>query len=405
MTPMFYYTARARDGSLIRGSIECADERTALSSLRSRAVFVTSLVPAGSVRASLTALFDRPPARAGRIAFFRSFATMIKAGVAINRALEVTRSESANSSMRESIQGLIHDLENGFSLSEAIARRPRHFAPVHAIMVHAGEVSGTLDDVLGRLAASLEREQALHKRLGVALIYPAFVATAALGLVVFLVAAIVPAFESMYTEMHVRLPALTLLLITAGKWLRSPLVWAAVPLFCGLTYIAASFARPRGTGAGVLELLGYRLPLVGTAFRKAALARIARVLGSLMHAGVGVVEAFDVAASASPGVLYSDSLREIGRGLAQGVSISSGFERSRLYDALFLQLVRVGEETGALDAMLLQLADYYEADVESRLSSLSAIVEPLLILFLGGIVGLVVSAIFIPLYSLIGSIR
>lgn len=402
---LYYYTARTIGGRFVKGSLEAQAPASALSTLRSRALFVTSLEHPGSFRGSVASLLNlMPVGHAKMVAFFRSFATLVHAGVSIKKSLEVTIEQCSDPRLREALSSVSAGIEAGLSLSDALARHPNEFAKLQIACVRAGELSGTLDEVLERLAAVLERERVARKRIGAALAYPCIVLAAAIGLIFFLLTTIVPVFSAMYSQMRVPLPPATAALITIGEWLHGSGALAAA--LC-LAIAAASAAVVR-TSTGVraaMESLLFHVPYLGAVRRKSCASRFARLLGTLLRSGVGIIPALDVTAESIDGSPYSGDLRNIRLALQNGSAFSTPLTQSRLFEAMFVQMVAVGEETGSLDAMLLKIADYYDVDVEVALSTLGAVLEPAMILFLGGAVAFIVSAIFIPLYTLIGNIR
>ena len=398
MPALFHYTARSSEGVFVRGSLEAADAAAALGWLRARALFVTSLESGSGIRGSVAGAIGGKANAGAVVSFFRSFSVLVHAGVPMRRALDVTVQQCADGRLREALAAVAADLENGLSLSDAMARRPRDFRPLHVTLIKAGEAGGVLDDVLERLAELLERERTARKRLGAALVYPGTVAAAASALVVFLLTSVVPMFRSMYEQMHVPLPPITAMLLEAGSALQLPWTWAAIVLGLGSCAAAARSARVR-------EALFLRAPFAGSVMRKAALAMLARTLGTLLRSGVGIVAALEVAAETVARTPYSESLAALRASLAGGAAFSQTLARSSLYEPLFIQMLRVGEETGTLDAMLLRIADYYDLDVETALAALGSLLEPFLMLFLGGAVAFITAAVFIPLYTLIGSMK
>jgi type IV pilus assembly protein PilC len=286
-----------------------------------------------------------------------------------------------------------------------MARHPREFSRLFVAMVRAGEIGGVLDEVFDRLATVLERDRAVRKRIVASLTYPIAVCCAAIGLVLFLLVSIVPMFRAMYEQMHVALPPMTSALIATASALESPITW----IFCGAAAAASAaalaYALRNETTASACEGMVLRLPVIGTIARKATVARLARMLGTLLRSGVALVAALEVVSEVAGSIAHRQSLRALRQSIAEGSTVSEPLARSGLYEPMFLQLVRVGEETGALDAMLLRIADYYDVDVEAALTSLGSLLEPAMIVILGGAVGFIVSAIFIPLYTLIGNMK
>jgi len=403
---LFAYTARNGEGRFVAGSLQAENRGQALAHLRTRSLFVTSLTQPGTAYGVVGSMLTAWPVSAtARTVFFRAFATLIRAGVPIRRALDVVVESARDARLREALRSVSSDIESGSELSTAMARRPREFPRLFVAMIRAGELGGALDDILERIAALLERHSAIRKRVRSAMAYPLIVATAALALVLFLVGSTVPAFASMFTETHMTLPWTTRALIATGNALRQPIVWfalAAIPIaIVGLIRAARRFEGV----AMQIDGATLALPIFGAILRKAVIARFSRTLGALLRSGVPLLGALDAAQDVVENAVYARFTRQLGASLREGTPVVAALERSSLFDGLFRQLVRVGEETGTLDAMLLRIAEYYELDVESAIAALGSVLEPILIIGLGALVGLIVASILVPLYSMIGSIK
>jgi type IV pilus assembly protein PilC len=402
---LYRYPARAAAGALVRGSMEAPSVDAVLASLRTRALFVTAVdretLFARTVGRSLHV---GAPSRRALLAFFRSFSTLIRAGVPMRRALDVTIERASDSVLRESLRSVLADVERGSALSDALERRPRAFAPLYVAMIRAGEAGGILDDVLDRLASFLERDADLRKKVRAALAYPAVVVTAAFALVIFLMARIVPMFAQMFDAFHADLPATTRFLLAAGDALQRPAAWIGtigiIVLAGGLVAGAVRTER----GALALDRVRLRLPVFGPLLHKAITARIARMLATLLRSGIELVTAIDVVRPVAGSPAYAAALERVDVALRAGDALTTPLEAARLFDPLAVALVRVGEETGLLDEMLLKVAAYFETDVEAAIATLGAVIEPALIGVLGAVVGFIVFSVFIPLYSLIGSV-
>jgi type IV pilus assembly protein PilC len=401
----FHYTARSLDGQAIRGSMHAADAGSVLELLRSRSLFVTGVAPqsdlAERIGRALRIGTVRPPAL---LAFFRSFATLLRAGVSIQRALTVTVERSDDARLAETLRSVRADVEHGAALSAALQRHPREFPALFIAMIAAGETGGILDDVLERLALLLERQTLLRKKLRGVLAYPAIVMVAAAALLVFLIVSIVPMFAGLFDSFHVALPPATLFLVSAGRMLATPQPW----LITAATVPAAAFALDRcaRTAAGALfvDRIRLRIPVVGPLLRKAVTARVMRLLATLLRSGVELVAAIEAVIPVAGSPHYAHALRSVIAALRNGESLAEPLSDSRVFDPLVAALVQVGEETGLLDEMLLTLAEYFESDVEAAIATLGAVIEPALILALGAVVGFIVLSIFLPLYSFIGSV-
>ncbi len=406
MAVLFSYTARSTDGRFVAGSMQAESQEHALSHLRMRSLFVTSLQRSVSVKGNVTGLFALLPVRASaRLTFFRSLATLVRAGVPLRRALDVTIEQCADARLAEALRSVASDIDTGTSLSFALSRRPREFSQLFVAMIKAGELGGVLDQVLERLATMLELDRAMQKRLSAALAYPAVVTCAAIALVLFLVANIVPAFAGLFAQMHVKVPLSTKILIAVGSAMSSPINDALVLAVVGAGAFGLRVAWTRPQLAAQLDRVMLRLPLAGALIRKAIVARIARTLGTLLRSGVPILSALSSCEEVVGSVLYARAMQNVADELRDGHAMTVPLENSRLFDPIFLQLVRVGEETGTLDAMLLRVAEYFEVDVESAIAALGSIIEPVLIIVLGTVVGTIVASVLIPLYSIIGSIK
>ncbi|GAC1577768.1 MAG: type II secretion system F family protein [Candidatus Elarobacter sp.] len=401
----FRYTARTVDGDVVRGAVEAASPEAVLAGLRTRALFVTAIDRESALeRVMARSLHLGAPSRRALLAFFRSFSTLIRAGVPMRRALEVTIERATDGAMRESLRSVLADIEHGSSLGDAFERRPRAFAPLTVAMIRAGEAGGILDDVLERLASFLERDADLRKKLRAALAYPAVVMSAAFGLVLFLLVRIVPMFAQMFDAFHVDVPPATRLLLGTGTALQHPATWLGALASLALGSIAlAALARTRG-GALLWDRLRLRLPIAGPILHKTITARIARTLGTLLRSGIELVTAIAVVKPVAGSPAYAAALERADVALREGDTLTAPLESSRLFDPLAVALIRVGEETGLVDEMLLKVASYFETDVEAAIATLSAVLEPALIGVLGVVVGFIVFSVFIPLYSLIGSV-
>jgi type IV pilus assembly protein PilC len=346
-----------------------------------------------------------PVSRTARMTFVRSLATLVRAGVPLRRALEIVTAGCRDSRLREALQSVASDIDSGVALSAAFEKRPSEFSVLFIAMIRAGELAGAVDDVLDRVATFMEYENAARKRLQSALAYPAVVTLAAIGLVLFLVSNTVPAFSQLFAQMHVDLPFTTRVLLAVGAALQSPLSYLALPAAAAGIAFGWSGARRSSVALAVIDRAVLMVPVFGAIVRMSLLARFARTLGTLLRSGVPLLSALHASREVVTNASYALRITKIADDLAQGATISDAFGAAHMYDNLVLALVRVGEETGALDDMLIRVAEYYEVDVETTISSLAGILEPIIIVVLGAIVGTIVGSILIPLYSMIGSIK
>jgi type IV pilus assembly protein PilC len=402
---VYRYAARTTDGELIRGSMEAPTREAVLASLATRALFVTALDREHAVGSAVRrSLHIGVPARSALLAFFRSFATLVRAGVPLRRALEICIARTGDGALREALRAVAADVDRGGAVGDALARRPRVFGRLQIAMIRAGEAGGILDDVLERLASLLERDADVRKKLRAALAYPAAGFTAASVLVVFLLARIVPMFAQMFVAFHVEIPLTTRLLLALGTALAQPALWAGCVAVAVLGAAALTLIARTERGAVALDRARLTLPLFGPLLRRSITARIARTLATLLRSGMDLVAAIGVVRPVAGSPAYARALEQVDVALREGDPLTAPLLESPLFDPLAVALIGVGEETGLLDEMLLRAAAYFESDVEAALATLGATLEPALIGGLGVVVGFIVFSVFIPLYSLIGSV-
>jgi len=400
----FRYRARTAAGELVRGSVHAADAQGAAAAISERALFVTAVTPERHATNHLLRLWPRSSSTRSRVAFFRCFATLIAAGVPLRRALAVSIERCEDRALLGALIDVHHSVERGDPLSSALRPHPREFSPLVVAMIAAGETGGILDDVLSRIATFLERDLDLRTRMIAALAYPATVLVASIALIAFLIVRVIPMFATLFASFHVPLPPATQAMLTIGVVLSQPSSRVATAIVVAAIPLAIAGLRRSSNGRHALDRLRFRIPVSGRLARTAITARLARMLGTLVHAGVDLNAAFAVLVSVSGSELYAAALQRIALALREGEPLAQPLGASGLFDPMLITLVGVGEETGMLDDLLITAAAYFEADVSGTIATLAAVLEPALILFLGAIVGAIVSSVFVPLYALIGGV-
>lgn len=403
---LFSYTARSAQGDLVRGTLEAPNGESAAALLRSRDLYVTSLrdtdTPLGAI---LSLPHVAPVPHRSLAAFFRSFSTLVECGVPIRRCLEVTGTQCSSARLREALSSVGAAIETGLPLSDAMARCPREFPPLFVAMIRAGEFGGTLDQTLERVAQIVEMEASMRRRVASALAYPAFVSCAAVGIGAFLLTSVLPMFRTLYAQLHVPLPRITLALLALGSVAASPKNWIAIVVLAAIAVVAAWRLSRIPDVARFMDSCALRTPVAGTLLRKGATARFARLLAALLGSGVPLASSLRLIGGAMRNRIFQSSVDRLSAELSTGAALSKPLAGTGLYEPVFIQLVRAGEETGTLERMLARAADYYDAETEAALMALTSIVEPALILVLGGVVGTIVASVFIPLYTMIGSLK
>lgn len=402
----FEYRAYTGDGSIVRGCVRSESVDEALASLRTRALFVTSLRSARTAAGRVGGLMRRARMRRGdRQAHFRSLATLVGAGVGICAALNAVADETKDEGLRETLASLRAEVERGSSFAAAAERHPEEFSSVTLALLRAGERRGAMDEALAEAAALDERRRAIRRRLTTTLTYPAIVTVAAVGLLGYVVGSTLPAFASLFAQLRVPLPITTRVLLRIALLLHDPRA-LGVTLLGGLGMVLVVLAAARRTAVrAAFDDVLRRAPVIGPIVTMAAIARFARTFGTLLRGGVALPDALTGAIDTAGNAHVRRALQAAVAAIARGDSVSQAFGACRIFTPSFMQLTRAGEASGALDIMMLRLCTYYEDDLDAALSVVSSSLEPLLICLLGGAIATVVGSVIVPLYSMIGSLR
>lgn len=419
----YTYTARDANGATQNGTIEADTEALAQSRLREQGYFVQSLrrtkgKEGGAKKAAKPkAVTTKPKEKksfsfgggikvAELTVFCRQFSTMIDAGVSLVRCLAVLQEQSPNQRFRRILADLQVEVESGNTLSRAMAKYPRIFNSLFIGLIKAGEVGGVLEESLQRLSSFLEKDLELRRKVKGAMTYPVIVMilsiTAVLGLTTF----ILPSFFDTFTQLGLgrdTMPAMTVFMMDASAFLRNgfPLrhIIIGIVLFAAFTAWKA-FTRTR-FGRRFADRLKLKAPVLGSLNHKIALSRFARTLATLLVSGVPILQAMETVAGTVDNAIISDAIMDARASIREGDRIGDPLQRSKMFPPMVVQMISIGEESGALDAMLTKVAEFYEDEVDSAIESLTSAIEPLLIVFLGGSVGFIVIAVMMPMAAII----
>lgn len=405
--PVFVFEARDADGQLKKDKIEAPNKRVAQQRLQEQKMTVIKLEQqaGGVANTDLLGWYQnwKKVNEQALTVFSRQFATMINAGLAMVRCLDILSEQTEDKKLQQTLVQIRRDVEGGSTLSAALQKHPQVFSTLYHSMVKAGEMGGVLDEVLDRLAGFMEKDFALKKKVKSALTYPVVILIMAIGIVFFLVTYILPTFVSMFESMNVQLPWTTQMLITLTKLMRDPvfLISLIVVFFVGAFALRQWIKTP--IGRRNYDAFKLSIPVFGLLNKKVAISRFCRTLGTLLSSGVPIMQALEIVGKASGNEVIAMTVGKIRESIREGESIASPLGASGMFPPMVTQMVAVGEETGNLDAMLSKIADFYDTEVEYLLSSLTSMLEPIMIVGMGGIVGFIVVSVFMPLYQLIGA--
>ncbi|HEY1563623.1 MAG TPA: type II secretion system F family protein [Gaiellaceae bacterium] len=395
----FAYTAISIEGLETVGEIHAPDLDAAREQLRIRGLLAHELreLPASGEEGLRTA-FKKIKPRSMQI-FSRQFSTMIEAGLNIVAALVILEDQTDDVYLAEIISELRADVEGGLLLSQAMARHPKVFNELYVSMVQAGEASGMLDNVLDRVADQIEKETKLKRRVKGAMIYPTVVFTFATLVLVAMLMFIVPIFAKIFTELHGQLPFLTRVVVSASDLLRQR--WYIIFPLVGFTVWGALRYKKTESGRQKWDQIKLRMPLkIGEVVLKIVMARLLRTLATLVAAGVDIIKALEISGSTAGNWLVEKALTEARIKVQEGVPIAEPLTNDPLFPPMVSQMVKIGEETGELEKMLSKIADFYEDEVDAAIQNLTSIIEPIMMIGVGMMVGVIIIAMYLPMFKM-----
>ncbi|MFG0293995.1 MAG: type II secretion system F family protein [Phycisphaerales bacterium JB065] len=431
--PSFSYQALDKSGKQQKGTIEAANSEEAIQRIKLQGYFPTSVREQkakkgkGAPEGSGTAQLQKKSGGGGGIVlpfakvkgkhlttFTRQLSTLQDAGLPLLRSLQILEQQQKPGLLKGTLQGVVEDVEGGSSLSEAMAKQPKAFNLLYTKMVAAGEVGGVLDVILQRLAEFMEKSQRLKRQIIGALVYPAAVITVAVLIVVGIMIFIIPQFEEVFADFDVALPKLTVMLTETSRWMAgnyptegAMMLPGAVYVVGGLVLVPIFFKLVRSVkpGKALLDRIILYIPIIGGLVRKTVIARFTRTLGTLIAAGVPILEAVTITKETCGNYVFEKALGNVHDSIREGETFAQPLREAKVCDAIVVNMIDVGEETGDMDSMLMKIADNYDEEVDTAVASLVSLLEPVMVIVLGGIVGTIVVAMFLPLISMIDGLQ
>ena len=402
----FEYSVRDAQGKIQKGSIEASSEAVVANRLRDMKLAPISIdeVKTGGLKTEI-----KIPGFSDRIGLkdisimARQLATMISAGLSLLRALTILAEQTENQALARVILDVRSDIEGGRSLSAALGRHPDVFPPLMINMVRAGEVGGFLDSVLSSVASNFESEVRLHGKIKSAMAYPTVVFAIAILAVVGMLLFIVPTFQKMFETLGGQLPFLTRILVAMSNGLKVGLIPLILLIILGM-YLWRTNKRKLGFRK-VVEPLYLKAPVFGGLVQKVALARFTRNLGAMLRAGVPILQSLDIVGEASGNIVVENATRAVRESVRSGNSLAKPLAAHSIFPPMAVQMMAVGEDTGALDQMLDKIADFYDQEVESTTEALTSLIEPLMIAVLGAIIGFMVIGLYMPIFSVFDLVK
>ncbi|HBF34149.1 TPA: pilus assembly protein PilC [Candidatus Sumerlaeota bacterium] len=406
---LFQYTARNNQGKVVTGTIEAGNQSVVIKQLREQGLLPTGIQEGATLGANTALAKTKPGGRSGKIrlddlvVFSRQFATMIRAGLPLIEVLNILSEQAEKATMRQVLKTIEKDVEAGSSLTEAMVKHPKVFNTFFVSMVKAGEAAGMLASILDQIATYMEKVASLQRKIKSAVMYPSVVATVAMLITVFLLTSVVPVFVDIFSAIEGELPMPTRIVLFASDTLRNYYPYVLAVLIGVAIFIFQ--ATKTKNGRYFLDRMKLRLPIFGPLFLKVAISKFSRTLSTLIRSGVSILAALDIVASTSGNCVVEEAVIKTRIAIQNGESIAKPLTESNIFPPMVTRMVDVGERVGSLESMLSKIADFYEDQVDATVSGLTSLIEPLLIVFLGVVVGFIVIAMFMPLFKMIEYIK
>jgi type IV pilus assembly protein PilC len=396
----YMWEGKTRVGGTTTGEIEAPNEAFVIAQLRRQ-----QIVPV-KVKAKPRDLRIALPWQRGKVSkkelavFTRQFATMIDAGLPLVQCLDILGMQQENAGFKKVILRVKEDVESGSTFADALGKHPKVFDDLFVNLVSAGEVGGILDTILARLAAYIEKAMKLGKQIKSAMVYPATILAVALIVTVVLLLYVIPIFGSMFADFGQALPLPTQIVLALSGYTRK--YFLVFVFFVVLVVFAIRWYYRRETGRRNIDRLLLRMPILGDLIRKIAVARFARTLATMVASGVPILEGMDIVAKSAGNKIIEEAVMKARTSISEGKTISEPLAESKVFPVMVTQMVGVGEATGALDAMLTKIADFYDDEVDAAVGALTSLLEPMLMIFLGVVIGGLVIAMYLPIFKLAG---
>ncbi len=396
--PVYKWVAETPRGKIIKGELEAANERVVRAQLRRRRLKVVKIKEQPKdIFENIS--FLQPKVKTKDVVIFtRQFSTMIDSGLPIVQGLTILSEQAENKTFRRILKEIVKDVQGGLSLGEALSKHPNVFDRLYVSLVSAGEAGGILEVTLQRLAAYLEKLEKLKSQIKGALTYPIVVIIIAIIVLAIIMVFVIPVFEKMFAEAGMPLPLPTQIVVNFSHFVKSKIhyiIGAAVGFFVLLKQIRKTYKGRKYTDA-----IALKLPVFGDLLRKSAIARFSRTLSTMVRSGVPILDALDIVSRTSGNAVVEEAVLDVKSGIAEGFTIAELLSEHELFPPMVVQMIAVGETTGALDTMLEKIADFYEDEVDAAVDALSSLIEPMLMVFLGGSIGSIIIAMYLPIFQM-----
>jgi type IV pilus assembly protein PilC len=402
--PVYTWKGKTRQGTVATGVMEAANQEAVMAQLRGQMLTPMTVKAKSKDISEYLGFLKQPIKTKDLVIFTRQFATMIDAGLPLVQCLKILGDQNENPTFKKIIEEVRSDVEQGSTFADALAKHPKPFDDLFCNLVAAGEVGGILDTILNRLAVYLEKADKLARKVKGAMVYPSTVLVVAIGVVVLLLVKVIPTFEKMFSDFGGELPGPTKIVVNVSNFMQE---WIGVFLV-GTTIAVIAFLQARRRSRKfrrTTDALFLKAPLFGSLLRKVAVARFTRTLGTMIASGVPILDGLEIVARTSGNMIIEEALNKVRSGIAEGRTIAEPLAESGVFPGMVVQMIAVGEETGAMETMLSKIADFYDDEVDAAVDALTAMLEPIMMVGLGGTVGSMLIAMYLPIFKIAETIN
>ena len=402
--PVYTWSGRTRQGAQKKGVLEALNEPAVMAQLRSQGIVPSKVKEKAKDLEDIFPFLQPKITTKDLVVFTRQFAVMIDAGLPLVQCLLILGEQMENASFKKIVREVRTGVEQGSTFAEALGKHPKVFSPLFVNLVAAGEVGGILDTILNRLAAYLEKADKLARQVKGAMVYPVTVLVIAIGVISLLLVKVIPVFENMFLDFGGDLPTPTQIVINISDWMQAYLGYCIV----GVTLFLMAFFRARAKSDRFryqTDRLFLAAPVFGPLLKKVAVARFTRTLGTMIASGVPILEGLDIVGRTAGNMVIEEEIQTVRAAITEGKTIAEPLQESKVFPGMVVQMIAVGEETGSMETMLSKIADFYDDEVDEAVAALTAMLEPIMIVFLGGAIGGILIAMYLPIFKIAENIN
>ncbi|MCH7868203.1 MAG: type II secretion system F family protein [Myxococcales bacterium] len=402
--PVFTWSGRTQQGANKKGVLEASDKNGVMAQLRAQGILPVSVKEKAKDLEEIFTFLQPKVVTKDLVIFTRQFAVMIDAGLPLVQCLQILGDNHENPTFKRVIAAVKIDVESGQTFAEALGHHPLVFDALFVNLIAAGEVGGILDTIMNRLATQLEKADKLARQLRGAMVYPATVSTIATAVIVLLLVKVIPVFEKMFSDFGGELPAPTAMVIAFSDFLQAYIMYFMAALFVFVSLFKQAYRRSPAFKYQV-HRFNLMLPIFGSIIKKVAVARFTRTLGTMISSGVPILDALDITARTAGNMLIEEELQTCRASITEGKTLAEPLSESTIFPSMMVQMMAVGEETGSMEIMLTKIADFYDDEVDVAVGALTSMLEPVMMVFMGGSIGTILIAMYLPIFKIADSIN